>query len=126
MDVRFRSTFDDTLINEITDTAEHVTTAVTESIDIESEQDWLGGLYQFVTKVSGGELFSEVSQSSAGFVETQLEDKLEGDGAPLETPIRRESTVTQSKRSSVKTVTTASSDNVGDFFKNLLQAPLKK
>lgn len=115
---KFRVNFDESKINEIIDTADRSETLAVDTLDIESEQAWLTGLYQFVTKVSGGELLADMPAGNGEKVEA-AEDKEDAPSAESTKPAA-------SRRSSTVKAGATSSDNVGDFFKNLLQAPLKK
>lgn len=112
---RFRTTFNAEEIKEIKDTSDHKERPMPATIEIESEQEWLGGLYSFVTQVSGGALLAEVARPVDGASSDIAEA---ADEAKEEKPA--------AKKTAPKAALSASSDNVGDFFKNLLSAPPAK
>lgn len=100
----FRQEFDESKIESIVDTSDHMDVKEPETVEIETEQEWLTNLYSFVTTVSGGAVVSEEKTDSI--------DKVKDDSLSK----KRQGTFNK----------VANSDNVGDFFKNLLQQPHKK
>jgi hypothetical protein len=115
----FRTTFNPEEIKEIKDTSDHKERPMPASIEIESEQEWLGGLYSFVTQVSGGALLAEVARPLDNGTSPGDSEGSAADEAKEEKPLMA------TKKAAPKAQAN-SNDNVGDFFKNLLSAPPTK